>query len=67
MRAAGTGPAKEGSAAMRKARRWQPHILSGEPRRVVSADRPGWTRDAPVVTWALRSARLRVAGVVTRS
>ena len=64
MRAAGTEPAKRWAApGCEKARRWQPHILSGVPRRVVSAVRPGWTRAAPVVTWALRPARLGAAGV----
>jgi hypothetical protein len=52
-----------GSAAMRKRGRWQPDILSGASRRVVLAARPGWTRVAPVVTWALRPARIDAAGV----
>ncbi|MGF6966098.1 hypothetical protein OKW43_003126 [Paraburkholderia sp. WC7.3g] len=64
MGAAGTGPAKRWAAPeCEKPGRWQPHILSGVPRRVVSAARPGWTRAAPVVTWVLRSARIGAAGV----
>lgn len=51
MRAAGTEPAKRWAApGCEKAGRWQPHILSGVPRRVVSAARPGWPRATPVVT-----------------
>ena len=63
MRAAGKGPAgAAGSVAMRDAGRWKPHILSGAPPPVVSADRPGWTCGAPVVTLALRPACIDTAG-----
>jgi hypothetical protein len=58
----GTGEAV-GSAGMRKGGRWQPHILSGVPRRVVIAARPVWTRAVPVVTWALQPARIGAADV----
>ncbi len=64
MRATGTGPAKRRAApGCENAGRWQPHILSGVPGRVVAAVRPGWTRVAPVVTWALRPARANAVGV----
>ncbi len=43
---------------MRDAGRWKPHILSGAPSCVVSAEWPGVTRGAPVVTLALQSALL---------
>lgn len=52
---------------MRDARRWKPHILSGAPPPVVSAERPGWTRRAPVVTLALRPPRIGVAGAHIKS
>jgi 16S rRNA (guanine966-N2)-methyltransferase len=63
MRAAVTEPAGAAdSVAMRDAMRWKPHILSGAPPRVVSAEWPGWTPGAAVVTLALRPSRIVVAG-----
>jgi 16S rRNA (guanine(966)-N(2))-methyltransferase RsmD len=68
MRAAGMTPAgAAGSVAMRDARRWKPHILSGAPLPVVSAERPGWTRSVAVVTLALRPSRIDVAGAFKRN
>src|SRR5437868_2547112 len=52
---------------MRDARRWKPHILSGAPAPVASADRPGWTRAAPVVTLALRPACIDIVGALITS
>jgi hypothetical protein len=53
---------RQAALRLRDARRWKPHILSGAPLAVVLAERPGWTTAAPVVTLALRLARLDGAG-----